>query len=203
MKSKKGSAQNFAKQRVIQLLKKKKMYEQQLTTSMQQQYQIENMQMQRENMTQQMETANIMKQGLEMQKEMYKQVDVDAMEDMQDEMMEMKQDQDYMNEMMNRNYNMDDVDEADLDEQLRDYEDEMFQEVTDYHYSAVTPPEHEPKEHCPPDATPNASVQPGSIARGPSEHIQLTSLYSNTFYFIISISSINDTVSVIILQYSK
>jgi hypothetical protein len=31
-----------------------------------------------------------------------------------------------MNEMMNRNYDCNDLDEADLDEQLRDYEDEMF-----------------------------------------------------------------------------
>ena len=32
-----------------------------------------------------------------------------------------------MNEMMNRNYNLnDDVDEQDLDDQLKDYEDELF-----------------------------------------------------------------------------
>lgn len=30
---------------------------------------------------------------------------------------------------MNRNYNMDDVDEDELDEQMRDLDDEMFKEV--------------------------------------------------------------------------
>ena len=44
----------------------------------------------------------------------------------------MKQEQDYINEMMNRNYECNDIDEDDLDEQLRDYEDEMFQEVLLY-----------------------------------------------------------------------
>lgn len=173
MKSKKGSAQSFAKQRVIQLLKKKKMYEQQLTTFMQQQYQIENMQMQRDNMTQQIETANIMKQGLDMQKEMYKQVDVDAMEDMQDDLMEMKHEQDYMNQMMNRNYNTDDLDEADLDEQLRDYEDEMFQEVRVFTYCIATPPECQPEEYpaLAAVAATDAPVVPGGPVGRPPEHL--------------------------------
>jgi len=30
---------------------------------------------------------------------------------------------------MNRNYNMDDIDEDELDEQMRDLDDEMFKEV--------------------------------------------------------------------------
>lgn len=64
-----------------------------------------------------------------MQQEMAAKVDVDELEDLQDQMYEMKQEQDYINEMMNRNYQCNDIDEDDIDEQLRDYEDELFQEV--------------------------------------------------------------------------
>lgn len=44
------------------------------------------------------------------QKEMMKNVNLDKMDEMRDQMREMKFESDYMNEMMNRNYDMD-VDE--------------------------------------------------------------------------------------------
>ena len=44
-------------------------------------------------------------------------LDIDKMEDLRDEMLDMKIESDYVNEMMNRNYDID-VDEDDLDDEL-------------------------------------------------------------------------------------
>lgn len=48
-----------------------------------------------------------MQDVLHEQKEMMKNVNLDKMDEMREQMMEMKFQSDYMNEMMNRNYDMD------------------------------------------------------------------------------------------------
>lgn len=55
-----------------------------------------------------------MKQQISMQKETMKDMDLDQMEDLRDEMEEMNAEVQYMNEAMNRNYDID-VDENELD----------------------------------------------------------------------------------------
>jgi charged multivesicular body protein 5 len=48
-----------------------------------------------------------------------KNVDIDKLEDMQNDMLDMKIETEYMNEIMNRNY---DVDEDDVDDELAEFE---------------------------------------------------------------------------------
>lgn len=48
-----------------------------------------------------------MQDVVQQQKEMMKNVNLDKMDEMREQMMEMKFESDYMNEMMNRNYDMD------------------------------------------------------------------------------------------------
>jgi len=53
-----------------------------------------------------------------------KDLDIDRLDDLRDEMDELKYESDYMNEMLNRNYDCD-VDEEDLDEELGMLEQEL------------------------------------------------------------------------------
>ena len=52
-------------------------------------------------------------------------MDIDQLDDLRDEMEEMKAETDYINEVMNRNYNID-VNEDELDQELEDLDNELF-----------------------------------------------------------------------------
>ena len=56
-----------------------------------------------------------MKNVVAQQKEVMKDLDMDKLDDIRDQMDEMKYESDYMNEMLNRDYNCD-IDEDDLDD---------------------------------------------------------------------------------------
>ena len=68
--------------------------------------------------------AETMKNVVEQQKMVMKDLDIDKLDDLRDEMDEMKYESDYMNEMLNRDYDCD-VDEDDLDEELGMLEQEL------------------------------------------------------------------------------
>ena len=59
---------------------------------------------------------------------MFNEINMDEMEDLRDDMDEMMQDTEYMNEMMNRNYAVD-VDEAELDEEMKALDDDLFKDA--------------------------------------------------------------------------
>lgn len=58
-----------------------------------------------------------MKEAVGVQKEMMKDINLDDLDDLRDEMDDMMYETEEINEMLNRNYAMD-VDEAELDEEL-------------------------------------------------------------------------------------
>lgn len=59
----------------------------------------------------------MMKEVVESQKGMMDGMDIDKLDDIRDEMDDLKYESDYMNEMLNRNYDVD-VDEDELDDEL-------------------------------------------------------------------------------------
>ena len=60
-----------------------------------------------------------------------KNIDIDAMEDLRDEMEEMKYEADDMNEMLNMDFGCD-LDDDELDDDLAEYEEDLFlEEVED------------------------------------------------------------------------
>jgi len=65
-----------------------------------------------------------MKDATERQKEVMGGLDMDKLDDLRDQMDEMKYETDYMNEMLNRDYDCD-VDEDDLDDELGMLEQEL------------------------------------------------------------------------------
>ncbi len=58
---------------------------------------------------------------------MMKDIDLDELADLRDDMEEMKYESEEINEMMNMDFGLD-VDEDELDEELADLDDEMFLE---------------------------------------------------------------------------
>lgn len=65
-----------------------------------------------------------MKEVVENQKNVMGTLDIDKLDDLRDEMDELKYESDYMNELLNRDYEID-VDEADLDDELGELQKEL------------------------------------------------------------------------------
>jgi charged multivesicular body protein 5 len=68
--------------------------------------------------------GTMMKEVVENQKNVMGTLDIDKLDDLRDEMDELKYESDYMNELLNRDYEID-VDEADLDDELGELEKEL------------------------------------------------------------------------------
>ena len=117
VKNAKGSSKEMYKQRCVQLLKKKKMYEQQLKQYMSHQNTLDQMAFTKDNIKNTLEMGAVMKQTVEQQKAMYGQINMDELEDMRDQMEDMKFETDYMNELMSRNYDTE-VNDIDLDAEM-------------------------------------------------------------------------------------
>lgn len=69
-----------------------------------------------------------MKQAVATQKVIMQDLNIDEVDDLKDEMEEMMWETDQINDALNRNYNMD-IDEADLDNEMRELDDELFKEA--------------------------------------------------------------------------
>ena len=119
------------KQRCINVLKKRKQYDTQLKTYMNQQFTLDQVAFTSESIQNTIEMVNslviqagTMKEVIEQQKGIMKGLDIDKLDDIRDEMDELKYESDYMNEMLNRDYDCD-VDEDDLDDELGMLEQEL------------------------------------------------------------------------------
>lgn len=71
--------------------------------------------------------AAALKQAFETQKVMMKDVNIDDIDDLKDEMEEMKWESDQINDTLNRNYDLD-VDEEELEAEMREIDDDLFRE---------------------------------------------------------------------------
>jgi len=123
-KTSKGSSKQMYRQRCVQLLKKRRQYENQLRNYLSQQYTLDQVAFTKDTVQNNLEMvlAEVM-QGVAMknavgeQQKMFEELDMDALDDIRDEMEEMRGEAEYMSELMNRDYDVD-VNEADLDEEL-------------------------------------------------------------------------------------
>ncbi|CAD8202857.1 unnamed protein product [Paramecium octaurelia] len=123
-KTSRGVQQTTAKSRAVMLLKRKKMLEQQLGQMLNNQMTLDQVAFTKENIQNTLEMAQAMQQVVAVQKEAFKEIDMDKLEDLMDDMEDMKFETDYMNDMMNRNYSCD-VDESELDREMAEIENDM------------------------------------------------------------------------------
>ncbi len=103
----KGKSKVKAKTKATQLLKKKKMYESHLNTLGNTQFTVESAKMTTDMMKDNMEIVGTLKSVNDQQKSLMKDMNVDSVADMMDDMREIMDDQQDINEELARNYEID------------------------------------------------------------------------------------------------
>ncbi|OMJ23044.1 Charged multivesicular body protein 5 [Smittium culicis] len=120
-----GPAKNSIRQRAVKVLQQKKMYESQLNQIEQQAFNMESAKLASENMQNTIVQIKTMEQTNKMLKKQYKDVDIEKIYKLQDEMADLLEDTNEIQELMGRSYNVpDDVNEQDLDAELEALEAE-------------------------------------------------------------------------------
>ncbi|KAJ1858211.1 Vacuolar protein-sorting-associated protein 60 [Coemansia sp. RSA 1822] len=114
-----GPGKNVLKQQALKVLQQKKQYEAQRDQLMQQSFNMESAVFAMDNVKNTMSTMQAMQDANKAMKKQYKNVDIDKIYDIQDEMADLMDQANEVQELMGRSYNMpDDLDEDDLEAEL-------------------------------------------------------------------------------------
>ncbi|KAI8974112.1 Snf7-domain-containing protein [Pilobolus umbonatus] len=151
-KMREGPAKKTVQQKAIRVLKQKKLYEAQRDNLQQQSFNMEQAQMTTENLRNVMATVDAMQVANKEMKKQYKNVNLDKIDQLQDEMEDLMEQANEVQETLGRSYNLpDDIDEADLEAELDALGDELEfedEEVPSYLQDTLDLPkasEQEPK----------------------------------------------------------
>lgn len=120
--------QSIIKQKAMQVLKQKKMYESQKDMLMQQSFNMEQTNFATENLKNTVTTMETMKNASKQIKKEFKNIKIDKIEDLHDDLSEMLEQANEIQEVMSRSYGMpEDIDEQDLEAELEALgEDSLF-----------------------------------------------------------------------------
>lgn len=130
IKTTRGSAKSNYERRAMEILKRKRMYEQQMDQLMGQQFNIEQTQFGLESAAATIATIGAMKEANSQMRTKMKEMDIDDVDDIQDDMAELMEEMEEVNESLGRSYAMpDDIDEADLEAELDLLEDDLEEGV--------------------------------------------------------------------------
>jgi charged multivesicular body protein 5 len=153
-----GPAQNRIKQKAMQTLKQKKMYEQQREVLSNQQWNMDQLQFTTETTKATIEQVNVMKESAKVLKKEMKKMDISSIEDLQDELADLYEDSNEIQEIMGRAYGVpEDIDEDDLEAELAALGDEMADTDGSYLDEALSTParpqgeDPKPEEETDPD----------------------------------------------------
>lgn len=127
MASAKGTRLNALKQKALQILRRRKMYDTQLGQIMNQQFNVDQVAFAQESIQDTINTVAALKQANVAQKEVMKNFNMDQMEDLMDDMADMMADMDEINEVMTRTYNCE-YDESELLGELDELDEEIVSE---------------------------------------------------------------------------
>jgi len=152
-----GPAKNQLKQRALTLLKQKKMYEKQRDSMFNQQFNIDQQKFTQESLKDTATTVQAMKHANTALKQQFKEIDIDEIEDLHDDMEDMM----YMNEeiqdVMGRAFNTEVFDDDELLGELNELEDDMltedFNEVPNYLVNATTASKNTERQNAPQQQT--------------------------------------------------
>lgn len=140
-KARSPAAKQALQKRAMEVLKRKKMYEGQRDMVAGQQFNIDQAQFGIESAKANVQTVAAMKgANAELKRTMKKDLNIDDVEDLADDMAEMMDEFNEINEALAQNFaTPDDIDEADLDAELELLEDEMFDEQEAAELEDATP----------------------------------------------------------------
>lgn len=120
------AAQGPLKQRALQILKRKQMYDQQRGQMQTRAFNLEQTQFAIDGMAEARSHVDVMRTGVAQMKAAAKDLDLGEIEDIQDDMIDMLADTEELNEMLGRSYDSyNSVSEADLDSALADLDGEL------------------------------------------------------------------------------
>merc|ERR1711992_458125 len=108
----------MVKQKAMRVLKQKKMYEGQLENLRNQSFNMEQANFATQTLKDTKTTVDAMKLGVKEMKKEYKNVNIDQIEDLQDDLADMLEDANEVQEALGRTYGMPEIDEADLEAEL-------------------------------------------------------------------------------------
>ncbi|CAO3638386.1 unnamed protein product [Cunninghamella blakesleeana] len=115
-KMREGPAKKAVQQKALRVLKQRKMYEAQRENLQQQSFNMEQAQMTTENLRSVMATVDAMQSANKELKKQYKNVNLDKIDSLQDEMEDLLSQANEVQETLGRSYNLpDDIDEDDLE----------------------------------------------------------------------------------------
>ncbi|KAI9481082.1 MAG: Snf7-domain-containing protein [Benjaminiella poitrasii] len=121
-----GPAKKNVQQKALRILKQKKLYEAQRDNLQQQSFNMEQAQMTTENLRNVMATVDAMQTANKEMKKQYKNVNLDKIDHLQDEMEDLMEQANEVQETLGRSYNLpDDIDEEDLEAELDALGDEL------------------------------------------------------------------------------
>ncbi|CAO3615680.1 unnamed protein product [Cunninghamella echinulata] len=125
-KMREGPAKKSVQQKALRVLKQRKMYEAQRENLQQQSFNMEQAQMTTENLRSVMATVDAMQSANKELKKQYKNVNLDKIDSLQDEMEDLLAQANEVQETLGRSYNLpDDIDEEDLEAELDALGDEF------------------------------------------------------------------------------
>ncbi|KHJ41790.1 SNF7 family protein [Trichuris suis] len=120
-----GPTKNAIKQKALRVLRQKRMYEGTREQLMQQSFNMEQSNYAIQAMKDTTVTVEAMKSGLKDMKKHYKQINIDKIEDLQDNLADMLDEVNEVQEALGRNYGMPEVDEDELEAELQALNDEI------------------------------------------------------------------------------
>lgn len=152
-----GPSKNMVKQKAMRVLKQKRMYENQRDQLMQQSFNIEQQNFAIQSIKDTKTTVDAMKIGVKDFKKAYKQVNIDQIENMQDDMEDLMEQANEVQEIMGRSYGMPEIDDDELEAELDALGSEIgLDEDTSYLDDAVAAP-------SAPTADPGADSMRGDV----------------------------------------
>jgi len=125
MNKTKGAAKENMKRKALQLLKQKKQYEQQRDRLMGQQMNIDSAKYAQQSLQDNAQMVSAMKDTAKTLKSQYKEINIDEVEDIQDEMQDLMEDANEINDILGEAWGMNDFDENELMDELDGLDNEL------------------------------------------------------------------------------
>lgn len=130
LKKARGSSKASLQRRAMQVLKRKRMYEKQRDQLAQQGFNLEQQDFTMQTLKDTATTVDAMKESAAAMKQQYKTINIDKIEDIQDDLADLMADAEEVQDVLGRAYGLpDDVDEADLEDELAALDDELEMEA--------------------------------------------------------------------------
>jgi len=145
-KMREGPAKNAVKQKALNILKQRKMYENQRGNLMTQSFNMEQTNFSTQMLKDTQTTVAAMKLGVKEMKKEYGKVNIDQIEDLQDDLSDMMEQANEVQEVLGRTYGVPDVDEEELEAELDALNDELALDTDTSYLEEVSAPKVPTKE---------------------------------------------------------